>query len=146
MNRSQQKILAMAGCYLCDLTLVSWIYFRATNYTQYTKNISGQIDSPDFQIQLYKIILQSLTFALILFLIAQTAVYILAWRKFRSAYFYLKFFSVVGFVLGFFITVTNSAFAMLPMIIYLSGYYIFSKLYKESSAIAQTLHLSSTQQ
>ncbi len=125
------------GCYLCDLTLGSWIYYRATNFTTYSENIASKIDSPDFQIQLYKIMLQSLTFALILFLIAQTAVYIMAWRKFRTAYFYLKFFSVLGFVLGFFITVTNSAFAMLPMVIYVGGYYVFSKLFKESSTILQ---------
>jgi hypothetical protein len=138
MNRSQQKILALAGCYLTDLALIAWLYFRATNYGRYTGTLEGKIDSPDFQIQLYKIMLQSLTFALLLFLAAQTVVYIMAWKKMRAAYLYLKYFSVLGFVLGFLIAVTSSAYAMLPMVIYIGGYYVFSKLFKESSAIVQT--------
>ena len=141
MNRSHYKFLALIGCYLSDLTLGSWIYFRATNYTRYSENIAGKIDSPDFQIQLYRIVLQSLTFALLLFLIAQTAIYIMASRNFRSAYLYLKFFAVLGFVVAFAITITNSAYALLPMIIYIGGYYIFSKLFKEASAILQMPHL-----
>lgn len=144
MNRTQQKILAMLGCYLTDITLIAWVYFRATNYNRYTDKIGSQIDSPDFQIQLYKVVLQSLTFALLLFLAAQTVVYILAWKKFRGAYMYLKFFSVFGFVVAFGIAVTSSAFAMLPMIIYIGGYYVFSKLFKESSVLAQNLRQSPT--
>ena len=137
MNRSQQKILAMAGCYLTDITLIAWLYFRATNYGRYTRGLGDQVDSPDFQIQLYKILLQSLTFALLLFLLAQTVVYFMAWKKFRAAYLYLKFFSVFGFVVAFIIAVLSSAYALLPMLFYIGGYYVFSKLLKESSAIVQ---------
>ncbi len=136
-NRSQQKILAMCTCYLTDITLMAWIYFRATNYTRYTDTFGSNIDSPDFQMQLYKVLLQSLTFALLLFLLAQTVVYVLAWKKFRAAYFYLKFFSVFGFVAAFAIAISSSAYAMLPMLVYIGGYYVFSKLFKEASAIVQ---------
>lgn len=141
MNRSQQKKLAMLTCYMTDLTLMAWLYFKATNYGQYTKNFGKNFDSPDFQVQFYKIILQSLTFALLLFLAAQTLVYILAWRKFTAAYLYLKYFAILGFVMGLIILVTSSAFAILPMIIYVGGYYVFSKLFKESLAIAQMSRL-----
>lgn len=137
MNRSQQKLLAIFSCYLTDLALIAWLYFRATNYSRYTHGVSGTVDSPDFQIQLYKVLLQSLTFALLLFLFAQTAVYIMAWRKVRAAYLYLKFFSVFGFVIGLLIVILSSAYALLPMLIYIGGYYVFSKLFKESSAIVQ---------
>ena len=146
MNRSHQKRLAMIGCYLTDLALMAWLYFRATNYGRYTGTLKGKIDSPDFQVQLYKVMLQSLTFALLLFLIAQTVVYILAWKKFRAAYLYLKYFAVLGFVIGFIITIKSSAYALLPMLIYIGGYYVFSKLFKESSAIVQTTLQPSTQQ
>ena len=141
MDRSQQKILAMAGCYLSDITLIAWLYFRLTQYGRYAENVGSKIDSPDFQIQLYKIMLQSLTFALMLFIIAQTVVYLMAWRKFRSAYLYLKYFSVMGVVVGLFIIIKGSAYALLPMMIYVGGYYVFSKLFKESSAIVQKSHL-----
>lgn len=139
MDRSQQKLMATAGCYLTDITLIAWLYFRATNYGRFaTSTVAESIDSPDFQIQLYKILLQSLTFALLLFLLAQSVVYIMAWRKIRAAYLYLKFFSVFGFVVAFIIAVLSSVYALLPMLIYIGGYYVFSKLFKESSAIVQS--------
>lgn len=141
MDRSQQKILAIAGCYMADLTLVAWLYFRATNYGRYTKNLRTIVDSPDFQIQLYKVILQSLTFALLLFITAQTIVYILAWKNFRAAYIYLKYFAVIGFSVGLIILGTSSVYALLPMSIHIGGYYVFSKLFKEASAILQKSHL-----
>jgi hypothetical protein len=138
MDRSQQKLMATAGCYLTDITLIAWLYFRATNYGRFTNTVAESIDSPDFQIQLYKILLQSLTFALLLFLLAQSVVYVMAWRKIRAAYLYLKFFSVFGFVVAFIIAVLSSVYALLPMLIYIGGYYVFSKLFKESSAIVQS--------
>lgn len=138
MNRSQQKLLATVGCYLTDITLIAWLYFRATNYGRYTHGVGVKVDSPDFQVQLYRVLLQSLTFALLLFFLAQTVVYILAWKKFRAAYLYLKFFAVFGFVVAFIIAVLSSGYALLPMLIYIGGYYVFSKLLKESSAIVQS--------
>lgn len=138
LSRKQQKVIALASCYLSDLTLVAWLYFMATNYQNYGQ-MTKTLDSPDFQIQLYKVVLQSLTFFLMTFALTQTAVYILAIRNFRAALLYLKFFSVLGFAAFLGITLIHSSYAILPMFIYLFGYYVFSKLFKESSAVAQKL-------
>ena len=143
-NKSQQRILALIFCFLSDLTLVAWIYFMFTSYSRYVSLASDTIDSPDFQIQLYKVILQSLTFMLLIFIAGQAVVYILAWRKLRSAYFYLKFFAVLGFVLSLYISIVLSPYAILPMIIYAGGYYVFAGLFKAMSEGLQTQRLSST--
>ena len=116
---------------------MAWLYYMATNYNNYGEIAKKNIDSPDFQIQLYKVLLQSLTFFLLVFILSQTVVYILAARNMRAAFLYLKFFSVFGFASFFFITIIHSGFGLLPMVIYLFGYYVFSKLFKESSAVAQ---------
>lgn len=116
---------------------MAWLYFMATNYNNYGTIAAKSIDSPDFQIQLYKILLQSLTFFLLVFILAQTIVYALAIKNFKAAFLYLKFFSVAGFAAFFFVTVMHSGFGLLPMIIYVFGYYVFSKLFKESSAVGQ---------
>lgn len=137
LTRKQQKILAITLSFLSDLTLMAWLYFMATNYNNYNSIAAKSIDSPDFQIQLYKILLQSLTFFLLVFILAQTIVYALAIKNFKAAFLYLKFFSVAGFAAFFFITIMHSGFGLLPMIIYLFGYYVFSKLFKESSAVVQ---------
>lgn len=131
LSKLQQKIFAIAGCYLSDLTLMAWLYFKATNFHNYGKVAASSIDSPDFQIQLYKVLLQSLTFFLLVFTVAQTFVYILAWRNFRAAYFYLKFFAVLGFSAFLLVTFTNSLFALLPAVIYVGGYYVFARSFKE---------------
>jgi hypothetical protein len=131
LSKAQQKNLTLVLCFFSDITLVAWLYFQASNYNQYTKIAGKVMDSPDFQNQIYAIILQSLTFTLLLFLVAQSIVYILAWRKFRSAFLYLKFFAVGCFAISMYITIMSSSFAFLPMIIYLMGYYIFSREFKE---------------
>ena len=133
-------------CFFSDLTLVAWIYFKATNYNRYTRISREVIDSPDFQYQFYGILLQSLTFALLLFIVAQFVVYILAWRQFRGACLYLKFFSVLGFAVAMYITVISSSAAILPMFIYLFGYYVFAREFKELTAIVQNSPLSPTPQ
>ena len=137
LSKIQQQILALIFCLFSDITLVAWLYFKATNYNRYTRLSSTVIDSPDFQFQIYGILLQSMTFALLLFLIAQVFIYVLAWRNFRSAYLYLKFFAVFGFAVALYITFTASAFALLPMLFYLIGYYVFARSFKELTAKMQ---------
>ena len=140
------KNLSLAFSYLSDITLLAWIYFQATSYKNFAKNVSVSIDSPDFQIQFYHILMQSLTFALLLFLSAQTLVYILALRKFRAAYFYLKFFSVFGFALCLYITFTASLFALLPAALYIFGYITFARTFKELTVKERSLPQSPTPQ
>lgn len=138
LTKIQQKILALILCFFSDLTLVAWAYFKATNYNRYTRISNEIISSPDFQYQFYGILLQSLTFALLLFIFAQLIVYILAWRQFRAAYLYLKFFAVMGFAITTYITIMSSSFALLPMIIYLFAYYVFAREFKELTATMQS--------
>jgi uncharacterized membrane protein len=123
---------------MSDVTLVAWVYFKSTNYKNYSQNIAQKVSSPDFQLQFYQVLLQSLTFALLLFLAAQTFVYVLGLRNLRSADFYLKYFCVLGFAVSAFITFTSSPFALLPAIFYVYGYYIFARSFKESTAAMQT--------
>ena len=146
LSKIQQKILALIFCLFSDITLVAWLYFKATNYNRYTRLSGTVIDSPDFQFQVYGILLQSLTFALLLFLVAQVITYILAWRNFRSAYLYLKFFAVFGFAIAMYIALTSSLFALLPMLIYLAGYYVFARSFKEITAQLRNSPLPSTPQ
>lgn len=143
LTKYQQKILAIVSCYLSDVTLVAWVYYISTNYHYYNERIKNKVASPDFQLQFYQIMLQSLTFALLLFLVAQTLVYILGFRGLRSAYFYLKYFSVLGFAVSAFIVYSANLYAILPAVFYIFGYITFSKLFKESTAAMQNLPQSS---
>jgi hypothetical protein len=124
--KKDQKTLAVLTCYFSDVALLSWIYFKATNYEDYAKKAKVALDSPDFQIQLYRVLVQSLTFALLLFVLAQTIVYILYWRNLRSAQLYLKYFAIVAAAACTVIAFESTAFALLPFVIYCFGYYVFA--------------------
>jgi hypothetical protein len=139
LSKQHLKILALLTCYLSDVTLVAWIYFQTTNYKNYGIAVGQKLESPDFQLQFYQVLLQSLTFALLLFICAQTFIYVLGWRHLRSALLYLKYFSVLGFAVALYITFASSFYAFLPAIFYLFGYYTFAKAFKESTAVMQTL-------
>lgn len=136
-KKNEIKFISLAGCFLSDMTLISWIYYQATNYQNFNVIAKSAINSPDFQIQLYKVILQSLTFLLLLFVLAQSAVYIMAIKNMRAAYLYLKIFAVVGFALSLLIAITHSLYALLPALLYLLGYYVFAKIFKETAVSPQ---------
>ena len=138
LNSKEAKVLTTIACFLSDATLLTWLYWKASNYEQYGKLASGLLDSPNFQVQLYKVLLQSLTFFLLLFICAQFFVYVLALKKFRAAYFYLKYFVVLGFALALFITLTDSFYALCPALIYLVGYYHFAKSFTATGAQMQS--------
>ena len=138
-KKNEIKIISLAGCFLSDITLIAWIYYQATNYQNFNVIAKNAINSPDFQIQLYKVILQSLTFLLLLFILAQSAVYIMAIKNMRAAFLYLKIFAVVGFALSLLISISHSLYAVLPTLFYLLGYYNFAKTFKETAVSPQNL-------
>ncbi len=122
--------IALVGNYLSDLTLVAWVYYHSTQLSKFNEVAKKAIDSPDFQLQMYKVFLQSLTFFLILFFMTQTFIYLFTFKKYKSVYLYLKYFSVTGFAIYFFIAVIASGYALVPMCLYVFGYYHFSKQVK----------------
>jgi hypothetical protein len=130
--------IAFLGTYLSDLTLVTWIYFHMTKLSNFNSVISKATESPDFQVQLYKVFLQSLTFFLLLFFTFQTFIYICSFKNFRSVYYYLKFFSIFAFAVYFFIAILYSGFALLPMCLYILGYYFYSKKITEHRSMTKT--------
>lgn len=138
INKKHQKTLATITCYVSDVTLMLWLYFKATNYNDYLHKAKVAVNSPDFQIQLYHVLLQSLTFSLLLFLLAQTIVYILFWRNLRGAKIYLKYFAVFGAALSLMIVLNSTLFALLPFLFYCFGYYAFASLI-EPRALPVTL-------
>jgi len=133
-NNKEIQYITIIGCFLSDATVFTWLYWKATSYEEFGKLVESTIDSPNFQVQLYKVLLQSLTFFLLLFISAQFIVYILAAKKFRSALLYLKLYSVAGFAVSFFIIATQSFYALCPALFYLAGYYYFAKTFTEVTA------------
>lgn len=137
LTRTQEKIFSAFGCLMCDIGLSLWFYFRATNYNEYIKYIKTITDSPDFQVQLYRVYMQSLTFGLLIFIGAHLVVYFLFWKDYRAAQVYLKYYSVCSSAGCLLITIYETAYAVVPMFIYGFAYYFIAKMIPKSSAKLQ---------
>lgn len=125
MTNQQSKIFSVLGCLFSDIALSLWLYYRASNYSEYEKYASTITDSPDFQLQLYQVYMQSLIFGLMLFILAHMVIYLMLWREYRPAQVYLKFYTICSSAGCLLLALTETFFALVPMLIYgLSYYYI----------------------
>lgn len=114
MNKRQTALL----CFLTDLGLSLWAYFQLTNYDEYVKKTNPVLTSPDFQVQIYQVLLQSFTFALMLFLGFHSVVYWLYSKEKTWAQKYVRIYSFLALsgcvlMLGF-----QHWGALLPLIAY----------------------------
>lgn len=134
LNNLQKKFLIILGCLLSDIGLSLWLYFKASNFNEYMKYAARITDSPDFQVQLYKVYLQSLTFGLILFVVAHLIIYTLYWKEFKAAKFYVKFYTAFSSVGCLFLAVAETPFGILPAIIYGLSFYTTAKMFPKPSA------------
>ena len=72
-NKTQIAVL----CFLSDVALGVWSYRKATNYDEYLKQIKIVTNSPEIQLQIYQMMLQWFTVALIAFLLFHLVIYFL---------------------------------------------------------------------
>lgn len=129
LNNLQKKFLIILGGLLSDIGLSLWLYFKAGNYTEYLKYASTITDSPDFQVQLYKVYLQSLTFGLLLFVATHIVIYALYWKEFKAAKLYVKFYTAFSSMGCLILAVAETPYALLPAMIYGLSYYTTAKMF-----------------
>lgn len=137
LNKQQTKTFTTIGCLLSDIGLSLWLYFRATNYNEYLKYAKVITESPDFQVQLYRVYMQSLTFGLLLFIFAHLVIYILYWREYKAAQVYLKFYCIFSSAGCLLLALTETIFAIIPMLLYGISYYYIAKMIGQSKALSQ---------
>lgn len=137
LSTLQKKLFALIICFISDATIFSWLYFKASHYGNFSDFTSPYVTSPNYQLELYTIFLQSFTFLLLLAFFTQAIVYVLALRNIKASYFYLKFYCVFAFAITVVIAFKSSVFALVPGVFYLYGYYIFAFNYSELKAKAQ---------
>jgi membrane-bound ClpP family serine protease len=124
MNKRQLALL----CFLTDLGLSIWSYFKLSNYDEYTKYVQeakpyldatkSPLASPDFQIQLYQVLLQSLTFTLFLFLAFHLVVYYLYSRGKKWAEKYIRLYTFLAAISGLLMLATGMWIGIFPLVIY----------------------------
>lgn len=104
--------------FLTDIALSLWSYYKLTNYDEYLKDIKQMVDSPDFQVQIYQIMLKTLTFSLILFLAFHLVIYVLFWKEKKYATKYLRFYTFMAVASCVIMVATKIYLAVIPAFIY----------------------------
>lgn len=119
-------------CFLADIGLSLWSYFKLTNYDEYLKAAGPLIGSPDLQVQLYQVLLQTFTFTLMIFLALHLIIYILLWKKRKYAIKYVRFYSLLASLsCVLMMTSLGALWAVVPMVIYLLSFIGLGKINKE---------------
>lgn len=113
----ERKKLALLS-FISDLSLSFWSYFSLTNYEEYLKKISPMVSSPDFQIQIYQVLLQTLTFSLSLFMVFHLVIYILYWKEKSYATKYVYYYSFMAALSCLLMLVGQIYLAIIPLILY----------------------------
>ena len=139
--KSRKQIALL--CFLSDLGLGVWSYYKTTNYEEYlkmSKEVASQagpykqvLDSPDFQVQLYQVILQSLTFSLLLFLTFHLVIYILFWKEKKYATKYLRFYTFMAALSCVIMLFYKMFIGVVPLIIYALSFMEIGELLKASA-------------
>jgi hypothetical protein len=128
MKDKKQIALALLAA---DVGLSIWSYQLIKNYDAYVKIVSPMIDSPDFQVQLYAVLLQSFIFSILLFLSFHLIIYFLFLRDVKYATKYVRFYSFMAAISAFVMALTGYPLAIIPMLIYIMSFVGSKKFVKK---------------
>jgi amino acid transporter len=114
--KDKKKIALL--CFLTDLGLSIWSYVLVKNYDEYLKIVKPMIDSPDFQVQLYAVVLQTFIFSALIFLVFHLFIYLLFIREVKYAIKYVRFYTFMAAISAGIMMITGYVMAIIPLIIY----------------------------
>ena len=122
-------------CFLSDLGMSIWSYDQIKNYDEYLKIVKPLINSPDFQVQLYGVILQSFIFSIMIFLLFHIVIYILFLKEIKYAIKYVRFYTFMAALSAGIMLFSGVFVALFPFIIYLWSFVSVGKSIKASSTV-----------
>ena len=94
MTKSKYFVPVLA--LITDIGLAIYSYLMMTNYERFQKYAKIAINDPDFLLELYKILVQTMTFLLLVFLFLHLIIYILFSKKNKYAQKYVRFYLIVA--------------------------------------------------
>jgi hypothetical protein len=96
MNKN--KLIVSGLGLLTDILLAIYTYFICSNYEQFQKYAKIAIADPSLQLEVYKMLVQTLTFVLIVFILLHFIVYFFYYRGSLYAKKYIKFYLIMALV------------------------------------------------
>ncbi|MDO9184092.1 MAG: hypothetical protein Q7U04_16885 [Bacteriovorax sp.] len=126
-DRKQIAIL----CFLADLGIAIWSYEKIKNYDEYLKIAKPIINSPDFQVQIYAVLLQTFIFSMLLFLVFHIVIYFLYVREVKYAVKYVRFYTFMAALSAGIMIFSGAPVALIPFLIYLLSFIAVGKQIKK---------------
>jgi hypothetical protein len=94
-----EKKLVVSGIGLgTDISLAIYTYFLCSNYEKFQKYAKIAIGDPSLQLEVYKMLLQVLTFVLFAFVLLHLIIYFLYIRGSKYASKYINFYLIMALV------------------------------------------------
>jgi hypothetical protein len=121
-------------CFLADLGISVWSYEKIKNYDEYLKLVKPMIDSPDFQVQIYAVLLQSFLFSMLIFLVFHIVIYFLFVRESKYAIKYVRFYTLMAALSAGIMIFSGVLVAIVPLIIYTLSFISVGKSIKAAQA------------
>jgi hypothetical protein len=118
-------------CFISDVVISVWTYFQLSNFASFKKIIGPVSESPDYQLQLYQVLLQSVTFGLLLFLFFHLIIAILFWKKKMYAIKYMHFYTLMAAISSALMIFSGYFIGLIPMIIYILSFNLIRKSLKK---------------
>jgi len=129
-----KKLIVPILCFVSDALMSLWSYLKISNYDEFIKYIKLSIDSPDFQLQLYKIFLQTITFVLVLFIVIHAIIYVFYFKEKKIAQKYVRVYSAMAALSALSLIFTSQLYVMIiPTAIYGYIFWEVTKLLKTSN-------------
>jgi hypothetical protein len=95
---TRNRLLVPVLAFLTDAGLAFYTYLLCTDYTQFQKYAKATINDPDFQLQIYKVLVQTLSFILLVFLFLHLIVYFFYYRRNKFATKYVRFYLIMAII------------------------------------------------
>lgn len=126
-------------CFLSDFAISLWAYLRLTDYDEFLKSARSVTSSPDLQLQVYQIMLQSFTFALLLFLAFHFVVYLFFWKHKIYSIKYIKFYTLLAALSSLVLIFSlNAYWIAIPLIVYTLSFKSINNWLTEQKALETT--------
>ncbi|MDD4974757.1 MAG: hypothetical protein PHY93_10430 [Bacteriovorax sp.] len=122
-------------CFLADLGISVWSYEKIKNYDEYLKIVKPMVDSPDFQVQIYAVLLQSFIFSMLIFLVFHLVIYFLFVRETKYAIKYVRFYTFMAAISAGIMIFSGVIVAIIPLIIYTLSFISVGKSLKALQAV-----------
>jgi heme/copper-type cytochrome/quinol oxidase subunit 2 len=126
MNKNSNKLITIQCLSLTDIGLAIYTYFAISNFQEFKKILiaSVQVDSPEMQLELYKVFMQTLLFISVVLVVFHLIIYYFYFKEKKYAVTYVKYYSLLAGVSMFASTlIMNQLLLLLPSLAYSYAFY-----------------------